>query len=268
MPAPMMLGAFEADTVVYDCMDELSAFRYAPPSLPMREQLLLSEADVVFTGGPRLYAAKSGEHPNVHCFGCGVDTAHFGRALDEALDIPMDIATLPRPLLGYVGVIDERLDYALLARLASTRPWSVVMVGPAVKVNADELPRGSNLHWLGGRPYDALPAYLKGFDVALMPFALNDATAFINPTKTLEYMAAGRPIVSTPIADVVHQFASIVGIASTPDDFIARCEQPVDRQRIRRGIDYAATRSWDATVEQMEALVDACSAGPVARAAG
>src|SRR5581483_7979283 len=268
MPAPIMLGAFDEDAVVYDCMDELSAFRYAPPSLPARERLLLSHADVVFTGGPRLHTAKAGQHPNVHCFGCGVDTAHLSRALDEAVAIPTEIASLPRPVLGYVGVIDERLDYALLARLAEARAWSVAMVGPVVKVDPSELPPAANLHWFGSRPYEALPAYLKGFDVALMPFALNEATTFINPTKTLEYMAAGRPIVSTPIADVVRQFASIVRIAPTADDFIDQCERPVDRHRIQRGIESAATRSWDVTVDRMEALVDACLAGPVARAAG
>jgi glycosyltransferase involved in cell wall biosynthesis len=268
MPAPAMLGAFDEDAVVYDCMDELSAFRFAPPSLPEREALLLSAADVVFTGGPRLYDAKSRQHSNVHCFGCGVDAAHFARALDGDVAIPGDIAALPGPVLGYVGVVDERLNYGLIARLAEARAWSVVIVGPTVKVDPAELPRAPNLHWLGARSYEALPAYLKGFDVALMPFALNEATNFINPTKTLEYMAAGRPIVSTPIADVVRQFASIVRIAVAPEDFIACCEQPFDAARVERGRACAAGRSWDTTVHHMAALVDARLPDRLTRAAG
>jgi glycosyltransferase involved in cell wall biosynthesis len=260
MTAPIMLDAFGESAVVYDCMDELSAFRYAPAELQERERLLLSHADVVFTGGPGLYEAKAQLHPNVFCFGCGVEAEHFSAARRPETIVPSDLATLPKPVLGYVGVIDERLDYPLLAHLAAARAWSVVLVGPIAKVSPDELPSAPNLHVLGIRPYPALPSYLKGFDVCLMPFAQTPATRHINPTKTLEYMAAGRPIVSTPIEDVARQFSGIVRLAAQPDAFRAACQMELtapDPDRMARGVARAATASWESIVCRMSELVDA-----------
>lgn len=259
MPAPEMLGAFGEAGVVYDCMDELSQFRFAPTDIARRERLLLSRADVVFTGGHRLYESKSRYHDNVHFFGCGVDAAHFAAAGRSDTVVPADAARLPRPVMGYFGVIDERLDYALLAALAAARTeWTLLMIGPVVKVDPRELPQAPNIHWLGQRDYRELPAYVKAFDVCLMPFALNEATEFINPTKTLEYMAAGRPIVSTPVADVVHNFAPIVRVADTAAAFVAAVtaavEQP-DAARIEAGIARAAAASWESIVRRMRALV-------------
>ncbi len=249
--------------VVYDCMDELSAFRYAPPELMERETELLAWADVVFTGGPSLYRAKLGRHPNLHCFPSSIDKEHFGLAREGHLQEPPDQASLPRPRLGYFGVIDERLDYALLGHLAEARPeWQFVMVGPFTKVNPDDLPHPPNLHYLGQRPYEALPAYISGWDVALMPFALSEATRFISPTKTLEYMAAGRPIVSTPITDVREPYGDIVHIADGPEAFLAACEQalaeaPSERQRRQQAADAVlAQTSWDDTATRMHALLD------------
>jgi glycosyltransferase involved in cell wall biosynthesis len=258
MAAPIMVGALGECAVVYDCMDELSQFRFAPPDIGARERQLMASADVVFTGGRRLYEAKARHHDNVHFFGCGVDSEHFGLARRSDTVIPSDIAELPKPLLGYFGVVDERLDYDLIARVADAFPTgSVVFVGPLAKVDPRELPRRSNIHWLGQRPYDALPEYVKGFDVCLMPFALNEATEFINPTKTLEYMAAGKPIVSTAIADVVRNFGPIVRIAESNSDFVRHAHDAltIDGDRIAKGIALAGASSWESIVAAMDRLV-------------
>lgn len=265
MPAPAMLGAFNEIGVVYDCMDELSQFRNAPPDLIIRERLLMSNADVVFTGGYRLFTAKSQHHANVHFFGCGVDAKHFATARSAETSIPVD-AQLPKPIAGYFGVIDERLDYDLIRRLAQANPnMSVVMVGPTAKVNPDELPQAENIHWLGQRSYDELPRYVKAFDVCLMPFALNEATEYINPTKTLEYMAAGKPIVSTAVADVVRNFTPIVKVAKTHDEFIdavAQAAASPDKQALADGIEMASASSWESIVAKMRTLIDDAVAEP------
>jgi glycosyltransferase involved in cell wall biosynthesis len=255
MVAPAMLGKFDAAAVVYDCMDELANFRFAPADLPAREATLLGAADVVFTGGYQLFARKQRHHRNVHLYGCGVDLDHYAKARDAATQIPADIASLPRPVLGYFGVIDERLDYALIESLARAFDGgSVVMIGPCAKVDPATLPSLPNLHWLGQRDYADLPAYTKGFDACLMPFALNEATENINPTKTLEYMAAGKPVISTAVADVVRHFAPIVQVGRTHAEFIklaARaCAEP-DAALVARGIKRAGGATWDAIVDAM-----------------
>jgi len=259
MPAPTMLGAFGERAVVYDCMDELSKFRFAPRELVERERLLMSRADVVFTGGHKLWRSKSRLHDNVHFFGCGVDSAHFAKARLSDTPTPADLADVDVPVLGYYGVIDERVDYALVRALAEANPDCVVaMVGPVVKVDPRELPQAPNIRWLGQKTYAELPTYAKAFDVCLMPFALNEATEYINPTKTLEYMAAGKPIVSTPIADVLHHFASVVAVGDTPESFVravrAALEAP-DPARIARGIGMAKDNTWEAIVARMQGII-------------
>jgi glycosyltransferase involved in cell wall biosynthesis len=257
MTVPAFLGQMDEIATVYDCMDELSSFSEAPPQMKARERKLLAAADVVFTGGRRLWESKKLLNDDCHFYGCGVDVAHFGKARDARTQIPEDIASLPRPVLGYFGVIDERMDYELLVKLAEAHPeWSVAMIGPTLKVH--RFPRLQNLHWLGKKPYADLPAYCKAFDVCLMPFALNQATEFINPTKALEYMAAGKPVVSSAIADVVTNFGSIAKIARTHDDFISLCEQAIekpDAAAIEAGLRQAAENSWDNIVNQLESHV-------------
>jgi glycosyltransferase involved in cell wall biosynthesis len=259
--APAMLGAFNEVGVVYDCMDELAQFRFAHPDLPRCERLLLSTADVVFTGGHKLYDAKRRYHRNVHFFGCGVDVAHFAKACSPETPIPPDIANLPRPIFGYFGVIDERIDYDLIAKLASACPdASVVMIGPVVKVDPATLPQAANIHWLGRREYSELPSYVKGFATCLMPFALNEATEYINPTKTLEYMAARKPIVSTAIADVVRNFTPIVRVARSHEQFIAfaaRAAKNPDLVLLGEGVKKADQASWENIVSEMGRLIDA-----------
>lgn len=246
---------------VYDCMDELSAFAGAPPEMRKREAELLSRADLVFTGGQSLYEAKRGQHPHVFAFPSSVDTAHFARARRATAD-PADQAAIPHPRLGFFGVIDERMDLDLLAAVADARPaWQLVMIGPVVKVDATLLPQRPNIHYLGGKEYRDLPEYIAGWDVALLPFALNDSTRFISPTKTPEYLAAGKPVVSTPIRDVVRPYGTrgLVHIAATAGDFVKAVEQALAEDggaRLRRADAFLAQESWDRTWERMRRLIE------------
>ena len=266
---PMMLPfsqAVPASCVVYDCMDELSAFRNAPPELLELERRLLERADLVFTGGQSLFEAKQDRHPNVHLFPSSVDAAHFAVAREPG-SAPVDQAALPAPRLGYCGVIDERMDLSLVAALADAHAdWSIIMVGPAVKISPADLPRRPNIHYLGGKGYGELPAYLRGWDVALMPFAINEATRFISPTKTPEYLAAGCPVVSTPILDVVRTYGTLEGvnIAGEADAFVAACEEALALRPDGVWRDAAdailAEGSWDRTFERMADLIDAAIA--------
>ena len=248
-------GQLNEQLIIYDCMDELSLFRGAPPELVHRESELLAVADLVFAGGPKIWRAKREVNPNCFCYGCGVDAEHFGRALDPELRLPDELADLPHPLFGYIGVVDERIDYDLLAHLAASTKGSLVMIGPWTKVDPTSFPRSNNLLWLGGRDYSDLPSYAKGFDVCIMPFARNEATRFINPTKALEYMATGRPIVSTPVEDVVAQFSNVIAIAEDASQFAQACAcaavQPQWGQ-IDRGLILAARNSWDSIVVRLE----------------
>lgn len=257
-----LLRALRPRAVVYDCMDELSAFRHAPPELLQRETELLRQADVVFTGGPSLYRAKKDRHANVHCFPSSVDAAHFGQAR-AGLPEPADQAGLPHPRLGFFGVIDERFDVPLLDALARARPdWQFVLVGPVVKIDPATLPRHANIHYLGQKGYAELPAYLGGWDVCLLPFARNEATRFISPTKTLEYMAAERPIVSTPITDVAEPYGDIVYLGDTTETFLAGCERALGESAAEQAARVATMRSvlartsWDATAESMSAQIE------------
>lgn len=255
MPAPGYLGRFGGPGIVYDCMDELANFRFAPPDIADRERFVMSKADVVFTGGYQLFEAKSRHHANVHFYGCGVDVEHYSKARAAGTRVPDAVASLPGPVFGYFGVIDERLDYELVAALAERFPEaSVVMAGPFAKIDPNDLPRHANIHWLGQQNYADLPALVKGFDVCLMPFALNEATKYINPTKTLEYMAGGKPVVSTAIADVVRNFTPIVQVAHSPQEFVDAVERAwrtPDAALIAEGVERASGCSWDATVASM-----------------
>lgn len=257
----------EAEGIVYDCMDELSGFAGAPPELVGLERQLFSRADIVFTGGHSLYDSKRRHHSQVHAVPSSVDFEHFVQA--RLSTEPEDQASIPRPRLGYCGVIDERLDSGLIEAIARSRPdWQLVFLGPVTKVDPAALPHGANIHYLGARSYDQLPSYLSGWDVALLPFAHNDSTRFISPTKTPEYLAAGRRVVSTSVRDVVRTFGetAFIEIADGPDEFIAaieRCLTTDDPERQARVDRYLAMQSWDRTWARMQALMSrAMSAGP------
>ena len=270
MALPLAQALAPAATV-YDCMDELSLFLGAPPELLSREAALLECADVMFTGGPSLFRAKQARHPNVHCFPSSVDAAHFrvARAADDRTRVAEaeDQAGLPHPRLGFYGVIDERLDLNLVDFIARAHPeWQIVLVGPVVKIDPATLPHRENIHYFGQRTYDDLPRYLAGWDVCLLPFARNDATRFISPTKTLEYMAAELPIVSTPITDVAEPYGDIVYLGDTPEQFLAACEAALTSGAEERAGRTAQMRrvlagtSWDVTVSAMEKLLAAAVA--------
>ncbi|HYG64717.1 MAG TPA: glycosyltransferase family 1 protein [Thermoanaerobaculia bacterium] len=272
---PMAL-AFTAglapSAVVYDCMDELSLFRGAPPELLEREARLLESADLVFTGGQSLYEAKRDRHPDVHAFPSSIDAEHFGRARQLRGSEPADQAGIPRPRLGYFGVIDERLDLDILAGVADARPdWHLVILGPVVKIDPASLPRRANLHYPGMKKYEELPDYLAGWDVALMPFARNESTRFISPTKTPEYLAGGRPVVSTPIRDVVRPYGEmgLVEIAEDVPGFVAAAERALDmgrgageaREEWLRQVDgFLAGSSWHSTWQRMSELIESAVA--------
>jgi len=276
---PMALGFtrhLRPLATVYDCMDELSAFKGAPPALRAREAELFRRADLVFTGGYSLYEAKRDKHPAVYAFPSSIDRAHFAQARGQVTE-PQDQASIPRPHLGFFGVLDERLDAELLDSVAAARPdWQFVMIGPVVKIDPASLPRRANIHYLGGKRYEELPAYLSGWDVALMPFAMNESTRFISPTKTPEYLAAGRPVVSTPVRDVVRPYGKqeLVEIAATPDEFVAAVGKLLNmgkrerREWLARVDAFLAPNSWDETWARMIRLIDdAASSRQAARAA-
>lgn len=246
---------------IYDCMDELSGFKFAPPELIENEAKLFERADLVFTGGQSLYEAKKSRHKSVHAFPSSIDAEHFKKARN-IIEEPKDQKSIPHPRLGYCGVIDERMDIELLAEIAELRPsWQFVMIGPVVKISDEDLPRRENIHYLGGKDYQDLPNYLAGWDVALMPFALNESTKFISPTKTPEYLAAGKPVVSTPIQDVVRPYGerNLVEIAATAQEFIAACEKVLQEdgeKRTARADEFLAQMSWDQTWSQMAQMID------------
>ena len=261
---PMMLGwsdHLDPRAVVYDCMDELSAFKNAPQELRTREAELFGLSDLVFTGGRSLYEVKREQHKSVYCFPSSIDVAHFAKALSVESE-PEDQSAIPHPRIGFAGVIDERTDIDLLSAIADARPdWHFVMIGPVVKIDEADLPRRENIHYLGGKDYNDLPAYIGGWDVAMMPFAMNESTRFISPTKTPEYLAAGRPVVSTPIHDVVRPYGEngLVLIASTPEEFVDAIERSlsIDIEAHRASAsEFLSGNSWDTTQQAMEDLIE------------
>jgi UDP-galactopyranose mutase len=249
--------------VVYDCMDELSMFRGASPELTQREDCLLKLANVVFTGGVSLFEAKRSKHPHVHAFPSGVDVDHFHQARVIKEDAA-EQSHLPKPRIGYAGVIDERIDLDLIREVAQLRPeWQLVMVGPVVKIDPATLPRAANIHWLGMQDYQRLPDFFAGWDIAMMPFAINDATRFISPTKTPEYLAAGLPVISTPIRDVVRPYGDLglARIVNNADEFVVAGEQSLNHGMTlkwrERSDAFLKTLAWDRTFEEMRALIAA-----------
>jgi len=263
MALPLLQEVPNPRLVVYDCMDELSAFKNPPKQLVQREKALMQLADIVFTGGPSLYEAKRALHPSVHCFPSSVDVAHFAKALDRSISHPAH-ETISSPRLGFFGVIDERFDPDLIGKIADEHPeWQLVMVGPVVKIDQDALPKRPNIHYLGQRSYGELPHFVAGWDVCLMPFAINEATRFISPTKTLEYMAAELPIVSTPVNDVVVPYGDVVSIAHDAPSFIAACREALTKdeaekeKRAKRMREIVSATSWDSTSQRMRELLEA-----------
>lgn len=253
-----VLNGISAEHVIYDCMDELSLFKGAPSILREQEEELLQLADLVMTGGISLYEEKSRLSPYVHCFPSSVDFSHFKKVKND-LEIPTDILTISKPIVGYIGVIDERIDMELLMKTARLLPdVNFVMIGPLAKILEEDLAKADNIHYLGMKPYESLPNYLKAFDVAMMPFSLNDATKFISPTKTLEYMAADLPIVSTGIKDVIRQYKNCVDIVDSPESFKQSIEKNLQQKEHPHHEQYQQIldhTSWDHTASEMLSLI-------------
>jgi len=262
---PMALSIYEsvprAKLVVYDCMDELSAFKNAPAGISQMESLLLEKADLVFTGGYSLYEAKQHQHPAVFPFPSSIDKAHFSKARLDTIP-PTDQVNIPRPRIGFFGVIDERFDIDLLKNTAELKPgWQFVIIGPTVKIDPASLPKASNIHYLGSKSYEELPAYLAGWDVAMIPFARNESTRYISPTKTPEYLAGGVPVVSTSIQDVVTPYGKekLVYIADDPEEFIKGVEWSLSNKNnpawLKPVDDFLTNISWDVTWLKMILLI-------------
>lgn len=262
---PMALAyttSFTPEATIYDCMDELSAFKFAPPQLKILEQELFKKADIVFTGGNNLYNAKKSQHRNIYSFPSSIDKAHFKQARDHKDEVH-DQTNIPHPRLGFYGVIDERFDIELIRQAADARPdWQFVLIGPIIKIDADTLPQNKNIHYLGAKTYDELPAYLSGWDIALIPFAINESTKYISPTKTPEYLAGGKPVISTAIVDVVNPYKELglVHIVHNAEDLvhIATLELSVtDKSQWLTNVDeFLGNISWDATWGRMDELME------------
>jgi hypothetical protein len=254
--------SFKPALIVYDCMDELSAFKFAPPRLKFLEEQLLLKADVVFTGGVSLYEAKKSSHNNIHAFPSSIDKEHFGQGRN-GLQQPADQAMIAGVKLGFYGVIDERFDQELIRQIASKRPdWQIILIGPVVKIDPAMLPQGDNIHYLGSKNYQQLPSYLSGWDIALIPFLLNESTRFISPTKTPEYLAAGKPVVSTAIRDVIFPYLKmgLISIGENADSFISAIEHELtnigNRQWLHAVDKYLSDKSWEQTFTMMQQLMN------------
>ncbi len=274
MAAPFV-AALRPDLLVYDVMDELSAFKGAPAALREQDRTMLRTADVVFTGGVSMYRARLPYANNIHLFPSGVEIDHFARAAERTMPRPPDLGALSPPVIGYFGVIDERMDMAALEALARAHPeWNIVMLGPVVKIDPSDLPQASNLHFLGMKDYQELPSYLAYFDVALVPFAMNEATRYLSPTKTLEYLAAGKPVVAAPIADIVELYGDYVRIAETPEEYVAlteaalaeiSAETPAERRaRVARVDKLLQLHTWDYIAGEMQKLIEAAARPEIA----
>ncbi|RYF87603.1 MAG: glycosyltransferase family 1 protein, partial [Chitinophagaceae bacterium] len=252
-----------AALTVYDCMDELSAFKNAPAAISEKESVLMSTADLVFTGGHSLYEAKRHLHEHIFPFPSSIDKSHFGKARYDLIT-PADQQSIPHPRIGFFGVIDERFDIVMVRDAARLKPeWHFIIIGPIVKIDPTTLPTLPNIHYLGGKSYDELPAYLGSWDIAMIPFAMNESTRFISPTKTPEYLAGGIPVVSTPIRDVVRPYGEmdLVQIASSPNEFITGVDKALQNRKdagwLTRVDNYLAGLSWDITWKQMQTLITA-----------
>ncbi|HVG41738.1 MAG TPA: glycosyltransferase family 1 protein [Chitinophagaceae bacterium] len=251
------------ELVIYDCMDELSAFKFAPADITQRERQLFAKADIVFTGGHSIYEHKKTAHHNIYSFPSSIDKAHFGKARKMKTD-PADQAHIPHPRFGFFGVIDERFDIDMIDAVAKAKPdWHFVLLGPVVKIDPATLPKYDNVHYLGGKSYEELPSYIAGWDVAIIPFAINESTRFISPTKTPEYLAAGKPVISTAIRDVVSPYGNngLVHIVSNPNEFIVAAEAELLKKRKaawRKKVDeFLSGNSWDRTWSQMVRNIEA-----------
>jgi glycosyltransferase involved in cell wall biosynthesis len=252
---------FKPRMILYDCMDELSAFKFAPKELVLLEKRLMAKADLVFTGGNSLYEAKRKQHTNIYPFPSGIEKEHFIKARKK-LPEPLDQSAIKGVKIGFYGVIDERFDIDLIEELANERPeWQFILIGPVVKIEQDSLPKNQNIHYLGHKSYKELPEYLSHWEIAMIPFLLNESTEFISPTKTPEYLSAGVPVVSTMIRDVINPYGikKLVHICSGKEDFIQAIETELNKKSkgvwLKRVDQYLSGISWDNSYESMKTKI-------------
>jgi glycosyltransferase involved in cell wall biosynthesis len=260
-----LMGRLKEKFIVYDIMDEHSKFNGAPKGIDETERRLIEGCNVVFTGTKKLWEAKKGFNSNLHFFPCGVDYSHFAKAQPTSPLLckegagEVELTSINSPIVGYVGAVDDRLDYDLIKQMAELHPeWSIIFIGPFVSVRRDELPHNKNIFYLSGKKYEELPAYMKYFNVCIMPFKKNPLTKKINPTKALEYMAAGKPIVSTPIPDMIEFYNHIIKIGHSADTFIRLVEREInapDLKGISEGVKLAKERTWERLVESMYGII-------------
>ncbi|PTX94815.1 hypothetical protein DB346_22680 [Verrucomicrobia bacterium LW23] len=264
MPAPLFIHALGERIVVYDCIEEFSHSNGTPAELAEREDMLLAEADIIFTKGNEMYNMKSRESDNVYYYREGADSLHFSKALNNETEVPDFLIRLEGPILGYFGTIDDRLDFGLIEFVSKERPdWNLVMIGPPKKVQESSLPHSANIFWFGFKKYVDLPGIAKSFDVCIMPFAINDATRNASPTKALEYMATGTPVVSTAIKEVEEQYFDIIKIGRSYQGFLDLCDSAIHRPdiaAIERGRRMARQNGWESLLERLQHHMNAALA--------
>ena len=262
-----LVADLEPLAVVYDCLDDVAAPGNAEPVRAAREKALMQLADIVLNGGPSAHALRHGTHPRLHCLAGAVDAAHFAPEHLDGDDVESSVAAelhrgLPRPRLGFFGVVDQRLDLALVAGLAERRPdWQFVMAGPVVGLDPATLPRRPNLRWAGLQRYEALPHLMSHWDVCLLPFVVDETTRLLNPTQTLEYLAGGKPGVGTPVPDLVSLHGAAVRIAADVDGVVAAVQALLDEpaparaERRARAQAQVDAGSWDVTAAFVAAML-------------
>jgi glycosyltransferase involved in cell wall biosynthesis len=243
--------------VVYQCVDEYSAFSDAAPEIRSLEEELLVKSDLVLVCSSALLEAKQRFNPRTHLVTHGVDYEHFRRASEDATPVAPELRDIPRPILGFHGLLADWVDLELIAELARKRPdWSIVLIG---RVDTDLTPLRElhNVHLLGHRPYSRLPEYLRGFDVALLPFVCNELTRNANPLKLREYLAAGLPVVAAPLPEIA-RFSGLVSLASTADEYIREITTLLEQGLIgpsRHRSEKVAGESWDSKLAEIESLL-------------
>ncbi|OGW38911.1 MAG: hypothetical protein A2Y97_07015 [Nitrospirae bacterium RBG_13_39_12] len=261
-----LIGKFKEGVVVYDCMDDFTSLLspYEDRERNDRdERELLRKADIVFAGGYSIAELKKNTREDIHIFPSAVETDHFKKALLDNIEIPDDIKDIKHPILGYWGAIDERIDHRLLEQLALRHPdWSIVLLGPVVRHkvgNLAYLDKLKNIFWLGPKDYSILPNYAKAFDICLNPFVLTREGKHLSPTKTLEYLATGKPVISTPITDVVRFYDGVVNIANGIEEFemaVKKClEEKTNDSLKQKRIDFTENKTWENTVRKMQELI-------------
>jgi len=256
--AGLLAGKIGEADLIYYCVDEYTAFTGASKGLKEIEEELFRKADLVVVSAEKLYESKLKFNPNTFIIRHGVDFPHFRTALDEATTIPAEIKDLPKPVIGFHGLLADWVDYELIKKTAAHfSGGSIVLIGK-IAVDAEKkikiLDNISNIHFLGRKPYSELPAYCKGFDVALNPFAINELTLAANPLKVREYLAAGLEVVSTDIPEV--RILDYCRIGKTPDDFIFQIQDALLHPKPKTEIsDSVKSESWEARIDDLREII-------------